>query len=184
MSALPVRTMKSADEIKALIAAAFEDARYPGDSRIVDSDQGSEPERVERDFKGKTDWRRLEPSFIDQSPDELATALSFFSDEALVFYLPAYLCADLDGRLSMANPVFKLTHDFSRAVGDEKIGGHDSGDRTWRDYGERRFSGFTAPQAEAIVAYLEFKLERAGPYDNKEEIIQALDSYWRRRAAP
>lgn len=175
--------MKSADEIKALIVSAFADAKFPGESRIVDSDQGSEPERVERDFRGKTDWRSLDPRFIDQSPDELATALSFFSDEAFAFYLPAFLIADIDGKLRSANPTFHLTHNFRSAARDEKIGGADKSGRTWREYGEERCGAFTPKQANAIRAYLEFKAERADAYD-KPAIEQALNNYWRRRAAP
>jgi len=38
-------------------------------------------------------------TFLDRSPGGLASALSMFSHEAFRFYLPAYLIADIDGKL-------------------------------------------------------------------------------------
>ena len=61
--------------------------------------KAEEPYLLEEEFKGKTDWQLLDSEFIDQAPDGLASALSFFSDEAFRFYLPAYLIADIDGKL-------------------------------------------------------------------------------------
>jgi hypothetical protein len=40
-------------------------------------------------FVGQTDWRALEPGFLDDH----ASALSFFSEAGLRCYLPAYLVA-------------------------------------------------------------------------------------------
>ena len=38
------------------------------------SREGTEPGLLEEEFKGKTDWRTLDPSFIDQAPDGFGTA--------------------------------------------------------------------------------------------------------------
>ena len=113
--------MPDKETVKQQIRAAFTRVEYPGDWCLRGSNEGDEPLWVERDFKGKTDWRTLEPGFIDQSPDGLASALSFFSDEAFHFYLPAYLIADLDGNLERSDPVFHLTHGLGAASRRERI---------------------------------------------------------------
>jgi hypothetical protein len=107
--------------IKAQIKEAFSHGVYPGDWCLINSREGTEPGLLEEEFKGKSDWRTLDPSFIDQAPDGFGTALSFFSDEAFRFYLPAYLIADLDGRLKQANVAFALTHGLDNKSGGRKI---------------------------------------------------------------
>jgi hypothetical protein len=77
--------MEDRETVKAIIRTAFRQVTYPGDDYLRGSDQGYEPYYVQRDFMGKNDWRSLDPKFIDQSPDGLASALSFFSDEAFQF---------------------------------------------------------------------------------------------------
>ena len=104
--------MSDLASVKAQIENAFAGGVYPGDWCLTNSREGTEPGLLEEEFKGKTDWRTLDPSFIDQAPDGFGTALSFFSDEAFRFYLPAYLLADLDEKLKQANVVFAVTHGF------------------------------------------------------------------------
>jgi hypothetical protein len=103
----------------------------------------------------------LSPEFIDGAPKGLGTALGWFSNAALRFYLPAYLIADLEGKLERSQPVAYLTDHFDR------------------------FAGFTGKEATAVAAYLEFKL--AGlrmPYarQQRREIEEALLNYWFERA--
>ena len=64
-------------------------------------------------FKGQTDWRTVDPGFLDGH----AVALSFFSEAGFRFFLPAYLIADLQGKLSTADPLFHLTHGVFGLVG-------------------------------------------------------------------
>ncbi len=170
----------SASSVKMRIEYAFADAKYPGDQRLVDSDEGSEPELVARDFKGKSDWHALKADFIDRSPDELATALAFFSDEAFRFYLPAYLIADLDGLLKLADPAYHLTHGFDDGSRVGRVNSLRFGEMTWSDYAVRRCSGLSAEQVDAVAAYLELKAEKASAHD-KNIINQALANYWRKR---
>jgi len=173
---------QSASAVKIKIERAFSDLRYPGDWCLVGSKEGSEPDLVERDFKGKTDWRTLEAKFIDGAPDGLASALSFFSYEAFRFYLPAYLIADVDGLLKQADPTYDLTHGFNDESRKEKINPIRYGERTWRDHAAHRCSVFSAAQADAIATYLEFKSANA-PACEKNIIDQALADYWLKRAA-
>ena len=94
--------MTTTDTLKEKIRGAFTAAKYPGDKNLRGSDQGDEPFMIEHDFYGKNDWRVLSSEFIDGAPSGLGSALSFFSDSAFRFYLPAYLLADIDGKLERA----------------------------------------------------------------------------------
>lgn len=172
--------MPDVDTLKSQIQAAFAAGAYPGDACLRGSDEGVEPFRVERDFRGKTDWRTLDPAFIDQSPDGLGSALSFFSDAAFRFYLPAYLLADLDGLLVRAEPLYHLTHGLRDAARGEPINPRRYGAETWLERTRRRFAPFTPAEAAAIVAYLRYQAD-VEPLD-RERIDQALRNYWLGRA--
>jgi len=50
------------------ILSAFNSVEYPGDLCLRRSGEGDEPFLLEQEFKGKTDWRVLEPEFLDQAP--------------------------------------------------------------------------------------------------------------------
>jgi hypothetical protein len=137
---------------------------------------------LEAEFKGKSDWRTLDSSFIDQAPDGFGTALSFFSDEAFHFYLPAYLLADLMGQLNQADVVFALTHGLDRESRDQRINPRRYGERTWFEYARYKFAIFNIEEAAAIVSYLACKLGDGAVTDyEKERIDEALECYWAAR---
>jgi hypothetical protein len=142
--------------------------------------EGDEPFLLEREFAGKNDWTRLDAAFLDQAPDGYASALSFFSDEAFRFYLPAYLIADIDGALGSSDPVFHLCHGLDNSSKDERVNPRRYGKQTWFDLMSRKFGIFTREESKAIVEYLKFK----GEADDfmKERIDQALKNYWFARA--
>lgn len=172
--------MHDKDAIVAQISQAFASVEYPGDWCLRGSNEGGEPYLVEKEFKGKTDWRTVDPAFLDRAPDGNASALSFFSDEAFRFYLPAYLIADIRGQLESCNPAFHLTHGLDDGTRDERINPRRYGERTWFDYARCKLAMFDRKQAAAIVAYLKWKseedeYERAG-------IDEALRNYWYDRA--
>ena len=168
--------MNKRDKIKALIQNAFADARYPGDGHLRNSDEGNEPYLLERDFKGRSDWRTLDAAFLDQAPDRYGTALSFFSNEAFRFYLPAYLLADLDGLLEQQDPVYHLTHGLTDSERNQCINPGRYGQETWFDYASTRFSIFNEKEVAAIVEYLGYKLRHA-EFD-RPRIDEALSNYW------
>jgi hypothetical protein len=122
--------MSDLESLKAKIRAAFDGVQFPGDWCLAASREGDEPYRVEREFKGKDDWRTLDAAFLDLAPDGLASAMSFFSDEAFHFYLPAYLFADLDGQLRRVDLVYHLTHGLDNTSRDKKINPRRYGERT------------------------------------------------------
>jgi hypothetical protein len=172
--------MVDKEKLKEEIRAAFLHFAYPGDWCLRGSHEGDEPYQVEEEFKGKHDWRTLDAKFLDQAPDGLASALSFFSDEAFHFYLPAYLIADIDGLLEETDVVFHLTHGLDDSSAGMQVNPQRYGERTWRDEARYQFSMFTREEAAAIVGYLIFKRD-ADPYD-RETIEQALRNYWYGRA--
>jgi hypothetical protein len=171
------------ERVVGLIREAFSGIEYPGDWCLRGSNEGEEPFLLEQEFKGKADWRTLDPAFLDQAPAGFGTALSFFSDEAFRFYLPAYLIADLDDQLQHADPVFNLCHGFDDAWMHKRINPRRYGERTWRDWARFKFAMFTQPQVTAIVAYLRVKERSTVAADPTNAMIDhALRRYWLERA--
>jgi hypothetical protein len=174
-----VAKMDELASVKAQIRNAFAAVEFPGDWCLINSREGTEPAALEKEFKGKDDWKSLDPSSLDQAPDGFGTALSFFSDEAFHFYLPAYLLADLDGLLRQADPVFHLTHGLDRDSRDEKINPRRYGERTWFDHARHKFAMFNARERAAIAAYLGYKRDTDALTGlEKSRIDDAVNSYW------
>jgi hypothetical protein len=148
---------------------------------LVNGHEGDEPARVEAAFKNKRRWAALSSKFLDEAPDGLGSALSFFSDEVFRFYLPAYLIADLREELDHVDPIFHLIHGLTDDSRAERLNPRRYGDRTWFDYACFRFSVFSRRQAAAIVAYLQVKGGR-DEFD-RERIAESLANYWSARAA-
>lgn len=178
------------------IQSAFAENKYPGDRFLQGSSEGCEPYEETSAFAGKN-WRELESSFLDAH----YCALSFFSEAAFRYYLPAYLIADLRGELYTADPVFHLTHgfyDFSVDYpGQDRVVRVSSGRSTfvnprrygaatWYDYACYKLSIFTREEAEAIVAYLQYKMGVQDLKESQDRIRAGLDLYWleRSRTAP
>jgi len=167
---------------KAAIRKAFAGVEFPGDWCLVNSREGEEPHLLEQEFKGKSDWRVLDAAFLDRAPDGYGTALSFISDEAFHFFLPAYLLADLDARLRQANPVFHLTHGLDNSSRDQRINPRRYGERTWFEHARHKFAMFNAAEAAAISAYLGYKRNLdALTAPEKASIGEALANYWSAR---
>jgi len=186
-------SMKDTEDIIKEIHEAFGNNEYPGDAFLQGSFEGCEPFDEVGPFKGKTDWRTVDPEFLDGH----AAALSFFSEAGFRFFLPAYLVADLQGKLRTADPLFHLTHGFSDSsvevptktrIFTRKFGKsaflnpRRYGAMIWFDYARYRLSVFTKEEAKAIVTYLRYKrdLDSLGP--DKERIDGALQSFWMKRS--
>jgi hypothetical protein len=185
--------MSDQEAIIAKIHAAFGENDYPGDHYLQGSFDGCEPGEEVGPFQGKRVWLEIEPDFLDAH----ATALSFFSEAGLRFFLPAYLVADLRGQLSSADPLFHLTHGFFDETVEYSRGGRvfrlktgksalinprRYGAVTFYDYACYRLSVFTQEEAQAIVAYLHYKRDTATIGLEKERIEAALNVYWLERA--
>ncbi len=175
------------------IVSVFKGNEYPGDHFLQGSQEGSEPFEEIEPFKGKTRWDEIEASFLDRH----SSALSFFSEAGFRFYLPAYLIADIQEQLEVADPLFHLTHGFS----DEKVkhqlrsrmyelrigktvlvNPRRYGAMTSYDYARYRLSIFIREEAGAIVEYLKYKEERDEFGIEKKQIEAALELFWLERA--
>jgi hypothetical protein len=182
------------EDILRAIHEAFGNNEYPGDAFLQGSFEGCEPFDEVGPFQGRTDWRTLEPEFLDGH----AGALNFFSEAGFRFFLPAYLAADLRGGLRTADPLFHLTHGFSDSsvevmmktrVFTRKLGKsaflnpRRYGAMTWYDHARHRLSIFTREEAQAIVAYLGYRRNSDSFGLDKEVIDGALHSYWMERAS-
>jgi len=162
------RTPTLAD-LKAEIATAFT-ALHPGDDAIRGSDLGCEPFEVAALYRGRDDWRTLEPAFLDQA------GLGFLSAEAFRFYLPAFLLADLDDALMSATPSFYLSHGLDDVGKLNRVNPHMYGERTWFDHIADRFAVFTTAEAHAVLGYLLWVVHRDHGVDTT--IAEAIDNYW------
>jgi hypothetical protein len=184
--------MMSKELVISQILAAFGSNEYPGDNFLCGSFEGSEPYEETAAFKGKTDWRTLESGLLDAH----YSALSFFSEGAFRFFLPAFLIADLRNELLTAEPLFHLT-GFSVSsiqiptnsrVFTRKTGGSTFmnpkryGAMTFADHARYRLSVFTKEEAMAIVAYLNYSRETDTHGINTPQIVEALNSFWLDRA--
>lgn len=147
---------------------------------MVNSRQGDEPLRVEADFADKDDWTTLRPDWLDASPDGLGSALSFLAEEAIRFYIPAYLAADLTGGLHGVDPVFSLVHGFDDMSRHRRI--RPRKERTWTDFARARWDGLSREQAAAVAHYLEWRVARDGMIVGRA-VTEALKAYWYARSA-
>jgi hypothetical protein len=117
----------SADAVVEEIRQAFP-ARRQGRFLPLVNSEGDEPLRVIAAFDDKDDWTTLAPEWLDKVPSGLGSALSFLADEAICFYIPAYIVADMTTALQMVDPTFTLTHRQAKArpyapAGDSLPGG-------------------------------------------------------------
>jgi hypothetical protein len=186
-------SVKSPEAIISGIHKAFGANAYPGDPFLVGSREGCEPGEVAAAFAGRTDWRALDAAYLDTHYH----ALSFFSEAAFRFFLPAYLIADLKGQLMTADPVFHLTHGFHQlsvvVPGSDREFVRRSGGRillnpprygamTWEDHARFRLSVFTREEVAAIVSYLDYKGATDEYSFERPAIDAALKAFWLDRA--
>jgi hypothetical protein len=160
------------DEIIQKINKAFSDNEFPGNDNLVAQSYGEEPDLVRDRFTGQNNWNKLTPEFID-----FDGALSFFSDKAFRFYIPAFMIADINEQLENNNPYVRLCSFLTPESETKKIaktwGGGTMGDRA-----KECFKHFSDEQVNAIIAYLNWKLLQ----DKNNLIIeQALQNYWLKR---
>jgi hypothetical protein len=160
------------------IRATFATVPAPPAWCLSNSREGTEPELLERDFRDKHDWRLLTPAFLDWAPDGFSSALSFFSDEAFRFYLPAYLLADLHGQLQSVDVLFHLTHGLDNGSKNQLVNPLRYGSRTWFDHACYKFSIFHEDQARAIAAFIEHRRDHATTDLERTQAQEALQNYW------
>lgn len=187
---MPSHEYGSTDQLIARIEEAFATTPRPPDPFLAGSRDGCEPEEAVAPFHGR-DWRMLDAGTLDGN----YTALSFFSEGGLRYFLPAFLIADIRGELQTADPSFHLTHGFStdettiqaggrtwtrRLGGDTLLNPRRYGATSWRDHARFRLAVFSREEAAAIVEYLRW---RAGCDPSASAAIEhALEGFWLDRA--
>lgn len=62
-----VNNMHELENVKNMIYEAFANVEYPGDWCLRGSNEGEEPYLLEKEFKGRTDWRNIDAVFLDQA---------------------------------------------------------------------------------------------------------------------
>lgn len=189
--------MESTESLIQKIHAAFDGNEFPGERWLQGSYEGSEPYEEVGPFEEQRDWRTIDPAFLDAH----YSALSYFSEAGFRYFLPAFLIADVQGKLETAEPLFHLISGFydftvemptSRGTFELKSGGSELvnprryGAMTSFDYARYRLSIFTREEASAIVAYLRFKQEHDDEGFDQPRIQSALDLFWldREKNAP
>jgi len=152
--------MKGVDT-RELIERAFADVPYPGDNRISKDPPCGESVDVAEYFRG-TSWR-------EHSIDELQkqqSALSFFSPEALQYFLPGYMIASLghwrEADLIPSSILYKW------------LPGKDDETEVMRQYRIERMAIFSSAQRAAIAAYLREYEASDDQYGEEEEISIAI----------
>lgn len=144
------------------IGDAFKKAIYPGDDNLV-ATMSDEALLTRKAFLGKQRWEELDSEFLDRAPSGLGSALSFLSDIAFRFYLPAFLRAHLNHRLHFVDPCFHvcpymddLVVSFEGQINWELI----AANRRFQ-----RFKYFTSEECCAIARYIEEVMTREGNDD-------------------
>jgi hypothetical protein len=164
--------LSNKDQLIQKIAEAFSEVEFPGSDKLVAPSYGEEPDQVRNHFAGQSNWNKLAPGFLD-----FDGALSFFSDQAFRFYLPAFMIADLNEQLEYNNPAIRLCWALTPQSENQKIakvwGGGTIGERAKECFGH-----FSEEQVQSIVSYLDWKALKE---EGNLTIEQALENYWLKR---
>lgn len=175
--------MGKADSLIQDITAAFANVEKPPSWCLSNSREGEEPAVLEQEFAEIPAWNTLSADFLDNTPNGFGTALSFFSDEAYRYYLPAYLIASLQNKLQRVDPVFYLTHGLEDSSAEKLLNPRRYGSRSWGDYARYRHSVFNEEQATAISGYLKHQAKSGNRTEFEQQLIkESLTNYWKQKA--
>lgn len=147
--------------------------------RIVTSNEGEEPDLLDKEFSHRPRIDNVKSDFLDQAPDGYGSALSFFADEAFRYYIAAYMVAELTDGLEQSDVVFALTFGLDDSSYSEKVNPLRFGEQRWIDHSTSKFSMFDSAQLSSIIAFLENR-SRVDEF-SAPSINQALNRYWRPR---
>jgi hypothetical protein len=161
----PAHPDPEADALWRQIEAAFEHTPHPGDDQITAEAGFTDFEfaLIAVELRGLT-WQNVHPELTER----LHMALSFFTDAAFRYFLPAFLRTDIYGYYPIADPVFHLAREFV---------GEAFSDTDQRNYYSAQFASFTLPERKAIAAYLQYRAKDDEEF-NRDTILAALDTYW------
>jgi hypothetical protein len=107
-----------------------------------------------REQDEKREWTAIPPADLDR----YYCSLSFFDADGMRFHLPAYLVADLEGKLQTGDALFHLVHLADGAT--------------------ERFSSLSAAQCAAVREFLLLRLSDPEHEFTHPLIETALREYW------
>ena len=160
------------EELKFLIRQAFKDVKYPGDNNIAGCSRSLTPigcddcDVLAAHFKGTT-WQEHTP----QSLIGCDSAPTFLYPEALHYYVPAFLLADLD------DP----SGDYGPNLYDSIVWNHWLGDNSFGDNGyhqaeaKKYINLLSVPQRQAIIKYFKYCSTFEGDYEPGERTLEIID---------
>ena len=129
--------------IRESVKSAFNTVPYPGDDNITRCTWKDCPEcdDIAMHFRG-TSWHDRTVAELQQ----YQSALTFFTPQALQYFLPAYMLVSLEA--------WHEADDIPFSILCICLPSDPSTDARLQQYERERFEIFTAPQRQAIAAYL------------------------------
>ncbi|MCU4579481.1 hypothetical protein KTJ32_00490 [Acinetobacter gyllenbergii] len=147
------------DELKQKISSAFNGVTLQEGIGLYEAqgmdDYASQAECLAYRAKDeKLNWHNISVDALNRCN----SSLSFFDAQGMLFHLPAFLLASLNGDY-LHDLTFTLTHEW-----------HDT---------ERKFSLFNTEQRAAVAGYLQILLDEPDYTYHQKEIMSALiTGYW------
>jgi hypothetical protein len=154
------------EELKTLIREAFKDVAYPGNDRIARCGRSDSPigcdecDGIAEYFK-ETTWQQHNTETLVGCDD----AILLFKVEALHYYLPAFMIAELDNSDCMPN-----VYDAIESPHRPSVDAYISAKR------EKYVKLLSAPQRAAIVEYFKYHCTYKGVYKPDRDILQIIES--------
>jgi len=137
------------------IDSAFSQVHFPGEKSIVIGNlKDDEVINTRIVFEQEKDWRLINSTILDTAPNGLASALSFFSPKGFCFFIPAFMTADLHGKLLRVDPTFFLCLHIGALTTPDGVVLKTNINRDFPNETAARLGVFNRQQCEAIACYL------------------------------
>lgn len=149
------------DVIISLVSKAFSDTQLADgiglwQAQAIDDYQSDEIQQEKRVLDEKLAWQAIPPEDLQRC----YSSLSFFDADGMRFHLPAFILAELEGKVD-AGIIFHLTQ--------------------LDDFGLSKFSTLDSEQRTAVLEFLEWCLGEDEYEFDHPAIIRAIDAYWRNK---
>ena len=137
------------------IERAFSQVQFPGlNNLVIGNRNDDEVIGTKLVFERITNWHSVDPLILDTAPDGLASALSFFSPIGFHFFIPAFMIADLMGKLRSVDPTFFLCIHLTELKTPDGVTLETDLNRKFPNEAVERLSAFNREQCKAIASYL------------------------------
>lgn len=155
------------EELKSLVREAFADVEYPGNDNIAGCSRSALPggcyecDGIAEYFK-RTTWQQHNTETLRGCDD----AILLFKVEALHYYLPAFMIAELDDSSDCMPNVYGAIEAAHRA----SVDAHISAKR------EKYVKLLSALQRAAIVEYFKYHCTYKGVYQPDKDTLEIIES--------